>query len=479
MGILNFFRKSEQPQRRQPRLATRTYRAPQDKTVAGGWLPSSAYERAPSALSAIRGRARDLAHNNPHASRAVSVLTSHTVGSGIRFSMRGDDEYERAFRAWASSTACDYEGRLNLYGQQSVMARTMYEAGDAFAVIRQEREKGDDGVGRIVPKIQLVDPDQLDEGASPRGIGNKVLSGVEVNPRGQIVGYHMKVDLDGQRSEFFSADVVIHLFEQLYPGQVRGIPRGAQALVRANTIDSFMSAALAKARVEACLAAFITGPSLDDSTGIIGEADDVGEFVLPERLEPGTIVPLPDGHDLKVVVPSSSGGMREYIEVSLMSCAMAYGVTYAQLSGDVSKANYSSEKASRLEFYRGVDTVRAHFVMPALARVEAAFREAFVASEGREVDVTVSMTAPGRESIEPSKDALADMTALAAGGKSFGQYCAERGLDREEQLRELKEERRMIADAGVELQFGTFILALAAAAAAEDARAISTDSESG
>lgn len=468
MGLFDLFRRSV-PAKKAPRMQTRRYRAPLDKTSPGGWLPAGgSVERAPAALPLIRSRARDLAHNNPYASRAVSVLTSHTVGSGIRFSIRGDEAYETAFKEWAGSTACDYEGRLNLYGIQAVATRTMFEAGDSFIIIRQART-----AAGLRPTMQLLDPDQLDESASPRGgRENRVIAGVEVDRGGRIVGYHVRADLElgNTKAEYVKASDVIHLFEQLHPGQVRGIPRGAQALVKAHTVDSFLAAALAKARTEACFVAFVTGPSLDDGAGIIGEIDESSdEYTLPEMLEPGTIIPLPDGHDVKIAVPSGSGGLRDYVEIGLQAVAVSYGVTYAQLSGDVSKANFSSEKASRLEFYRGVDTVRAHFVMPALSRIEQAFRLAYEASEGRDVEARVSMTAPGRESIEPAKDALAEMTALASGGLTFGQYCLARGLDPEDQIQALVSERKRMADLGLSLKFGAVdIGALAAAAAAED-----------
>lgn len=454
MGLFDLFRRS-QPEKKAPRMQTRRYRAPLDKTSPGGWLPAGgSVERAPAALPLIRSRARDLAHNNPYASRAISVLTSHTVGSGIRFSIRGDSDYETAFRDWSSSTDCDFEGRLNLYGIQSVALRTMFEAGDAFIVIRQART-----AAGLRPTLQLVDPDQLDESASPRGgSDHKVIAGVEVDKSGRIAGYHLRADLElgNSKSEYVRASDVVHLFEQIHPGQLRGIPRGAQALVKAATVDSFLAAALAKARVEACFSAFITSPGLDDTQGLIGEIDDSGdEYVIPEMLEPGTIIPLPEGTDVKLAVPTPSGGLRDYVEIGLQAVSVAYGVTYAQLSGDVSKANFSSEKTSRLEFYRGIDALRAHFVMPALSRVEQAFRAAYEASEGRDVEARVSMTAPGRESIEPTKDATADMTALRAGGMTYAQYCLSRGLDPEDQLLAIAAERKRMKELGVGLVYAT------------------------
>lgn len=429
-----------------PRLRQRAYRPPKDVTSPGGWTPTSAQqEYAPGALPRIRSAARDLAQNNPYASRAIAVLTQHAVGTGIRASIRGDDEFERAYTSWSNSTDADREGRLTLYGLQNLATRAMFEAGDALIIMREKRT--DTG---LTLTLQVIDPEQLHAGAAPREAGNRVFQGVEVYPSGQIHGYHVRLRLDDSSAVFIPRRDAVHLLEILYPGQMRGIPRGAQALARAHNVDQFMSTALARAKVEACLTAFVTTDRPDDAGGLLGEPGDPDSgFLPPERLEPGLIVPLAPGEDVKVAQPPSSGGMADYVKIGLQSVAVAYGVTYDAISGDLEKVNFSSQKAGRLEFNRGIDSLRAHTIFPAVRRIIDRFREVFEANAGRASDATVTLVAPGRESVEPLKDAQTLSLDLQMGVKTWAQAVRERGHDPDDQIRELADIAKKFADAGL------------------------------
>lgn len=431
----------------QPALKRRAFRPPRDKSVAGGWIPSTAsQDHAPAALPRIRSAARDLAQNNPYAMRAVSVLTAHSVGTGIRASMSGDPDFEAAFEDWAGSTRADREGRLSFYGVQHLAARTMYEAGDALIVMRDVRTP--DG---LTLTLQVVDPEQLDSGAAPQARENKVHQGVEVDRSGRIVGYHVKMSLEEMRSVFIPRRDAVHMLEILYPGQVRGVPRGAQALSRANGVDSFMSTALARAKVEACLTAFVTTTEADGGGGLIGAEDDEdqGGYLPPENLEPGMIVPLNPGEDVKVAQPPTSGGMADYVKIGLQAVAVSYGTTYDAISGDLEKVNFSSQKAGRLEFNRNIDSVRAHTIFPALRKIVRRFSDVYEANTGLKPRPKISFVAPGRESVEPLKDAQTLNLELQAGVKTWSQAVRERGHDPDEQIAEIAALKSKFADAGL------------------------------
>lgn len=448
-----------------PRLRQRAYRPPKDLTSPGGWTPTNAQqEYAPGALPRIRSAARDLAQNNPYAARAISVLTQHAVGTGIRASIRGDDEFERAFEAWAGSTDADREGRLTLYGIQNLAARVMFEAGDALIIMREKRT--DTG---LTLTLQVIDPEQLHAGAAPREAGNKVFQGVEVYPSGQIYGYHVRLRLDDSAAVFIPRRDAVHLLELIYPGQMRGIPRGAQALARANNVDAFMTTALARAKIEACLTAFVTTDHPDDAGGLLGEPGDPDTgFLPPERLEPGLIVPLAPGEDVKVAQPPSSGGMADYVKIGLQSVAVAYGVTYDAISGDLEKVNFSSQKAGRLEFNRGIDSLRAHTIFPAVRKIIARFKEVFEANMARASDATVTLVAPGRESVEPLKDAQTLSLDLQMGVKTWSQAVRERGHDPDDQIRELADIAAKFAAAGLVFKLSLGPVSIEAAAADPD-----------
>lgn len=465
------------------RMQTRRYRAPVPSNSTDGFLPTSGHERVPSALRTISARARDLAHNNPLAKRAVTVLTAHTVGKGIRFSFTGDKAYDAAFFEWATKPAnCDHERRLNFFGQQHVAARTMFEAGDSFIIMREVR---DTATGQLRLTLQLVDPDLVDTGARPKTAGNECVSGVEIDKTGLVVGYHFRSSGESSGAgTFVPVEDVVHLYETVYPGQLRGIPRGAQALLYVDDQASLMSAAIAKLRVETCAGIAIIRNADDVSGGILGGEDDGAEpegdyGYRPERLDTGMIIELRPGEDIKTIPASSGSGVIDYMRVSMRAIAMAYDVTYSQLTGDLEKVNFSSEKAGRMEFNRVIDATREHFILAQLSKIEARFRAVYEANGGtvaEELEVTI--VPPGRERIEPAKEVLADMTEMSAGLKSFAQACLERGLDPEVQLEEVAIWSRRIAEAGAPIKFGSLDVttaALAAVVAAEEQAQVGAD----
>jgi lambda family phage portal protein len=467
MGMFSFLNRNAKKTRP---IKTRSYHPPRDRNsayrVTGGGV-----ERVPSGLRSIRAFARDLAHNNAYAARAVSVLTAHTVGKGIRYAIRGDSAYETAFRKWSTTTACDHDGRLNLYGLQSVMVRTMFEAGEGLALVRDVHDEAN---GILFPTIQVIDPDLIDDGASPKTKDGKVFSGVEVDADGRVIGYHIKPDGQSFSSEYWDASDVIHFFEALLPGQVRGIPRGSQAIDGVNSVSELKKTAMAQAKVQACVTMFVTSETAEDAPLLGGGFDDEydEDGFADEIMTPGTIGYLKPGQDVKAVVPSASGGLGDHIRIGLQEVASAYRCTYAQISSDLEKANFGSEKSGRLEFNQDIASTREHFIMPSLREIELRYRVDYDLSHDVSVDVEVNMTPPARETIEPAKEALAIMTLMAAGLMSWSQAARSFGHDPDELILEIAKERAALSLAGIEVKFGS--QALIAAGVIED-----TDPETG
>ena len=75
-----------------------------------------------------------------------------------------------------------------------------------------------------------------------------------------------------------------------------------------------------------------------------GEADEDG--VVEASLEPGTMQRLKPGQDVRFAEPADAGSSYEgFFRNQLRAVATAAGVTYEQLSGDLTQVNYSSIRA--------------------------------------------------------------------------------------------------------------------------------------
>ena len=139
------------------------------------------------------------------------------------------------------------------------------------------------GEGLTVPlQFQLIETEQLPfylarpTPETPQG--NVVRASIEFDPYGRRTAYYFYKQHPGERI-FFPTDLelmrvpaaeVMHLFRSLRPGQFRGVPWMANALVRLWELDQYDDAELLRKKFAAMMMGFITRP-------------ESGRPVLPER----------------------------------------------------------------------------------------------------------------------------------------------------------------------------------------------------
>ena len=181
-----------------------------------------------------------------------------------------------------------------------------------------------------------------------------MLQGIEFDALGRRRAYWLYPTHPGDGrgalvSHRVPADRVLHLFERLRPGQVRGVPWFAPVMLKLRDLDAYDEAELVRKKIEACFAAFVTGVQ-DEET--LGKARTEADGSRIETFEPGMIEYLEPGRDVKFAAPSASGGYAEYMRMQLHAIAAGVGLTYELLTGDLSQVNYSSIRAGLIEFRR-------------------------------------------------------------------------------------------------------------------------------
>ena len=137
----------------------RGYAAAQEQR-ASAWAPSGGSANAEVGLAAatVARRARDAVRNDPYASRIVDLWTGNAVGAGIT-TRWPDDAHGRAWQRWAESTACDAEGRLDLYGLQALVMRAVVESGECFVRFLMVPPSPANPIGL---RLQVLESDHLD-----------------------------------------------------------------------------------------------------------------------------------------------------------------------------------------------------------------------------------------------------------------------------------------------------------------------------
>jgi lambda family phage portal protein len=277
--------------------AFRGYAAAQDSR-ASAWAPSggSATAEVGMAAATVARRARDAVRNDPYAARIVDLWTGNAVGAGIT-TRWPDKAHAEAWRRWSDSTACDAEGRLDLYGLQALVMRAVVESGECFVRLLPADITPANPVGL---RLQVLESDHLDTARNGMVDGAPTIQGIALGEAGEPVGYWLHRVHPGAAwilpgatwlsSERVPARDVLHIYRKRRPGQLRDVSWLAPVLTRLRDLGDYEAALLMKAKIEACLAAVVsedgdeamTGPA----SGLLRDAQ--GRTV--ESFEPGMIL---------------------------------------------------------------------------------------------------------------------------------------------------------------------------------------------
>lgn len=406
------------------------------------------------ALSRARNRARQMERDNPHAGRVIDVLTQNRVGYGIAMrSNTGDREVDKlADQIWLRwSKQADVAGILTFDAMLEQAARSWAEAGEGLMRFVQIPAGEMRQLGMQIPlQLEAVEPDLLAETLTqPLPGGGLIVQGVELNRRGRRVAFHFRRGHPGEDgpspllmggwstswpiaedTERWPAADVLHLYHPKRPGQMRGMTALHRVMTSLEGFGEYEEAALVKAQVEACLAAFVTRPG----SGLEGTVGPDGRMRRrEEQLEPGMIGYLEPGEDVTTVTPSGAGQFQPMADHFLRSTAVGTGLTDDQVSGNLSNATFSSLKAGRVEHRRGIDgdhwlRIIPMVCEPAWARVmDMAVMMGLLPP--RQDGYPVECQPPRHELIDPPREIPAMIRAARAGLESMPQLVGSLGYN--------------------------------------------------
>lgn len=427
-------------------VLARAYEGARQGRRTEGWIAggTGANAEIAPALHRLRDRSRDLVRNNPYATKAVQALVSNMIGTGLQPRARAatPDIARLADRLWLQFSAqCDADGLTDFAGLQALMVRSLVESGEVLVRFRDRRVED----GLAVPlQCQVLEADHLDSWKSEDlPDGGFILQGIEFDAIGRRRAYWLFPRHPGElrgvgsaASQRVPADRVLHLFDRLRPGQVRGVPWLAPVILKLRDLDDYDEAELVRKKIEACFAAFVTGAE-DEQT--LGQARIDASGSRIESFEPGMIEYLEPGKDVKFATPSSAGGYAEYMRMQLHAVSAGVGLTYELLTGDLSQVNYSSIRAGLIEFRRRMEALQWQLLVPGLCR--PVWQRFVVAAQaaGRlpEGEITADWTAPRFEAVDPLKDIQADVLAVRAGVMTLKEAIARQGYEPAQVLAEI------------------------------------------
>lgn len=433
-----------------------------------GWLTRSAGPNAASAttLKLLRDRSRDLARNNPWARQAIEDLETETVGVGILpkikgRTMRASKALGERWRAHFETTDIDADGVHDIYGLQAIAFRTIAESGEVL--IRRRLRRIADGFA-LPFQLQVLEPDHLDASRDVANAdGSRIVGGIEFDQLGRRVAYWLFPEHPGETTGFYlvsesrrvPAESILHLYRVERPGQVRGVPWGASAIIRLRNFDEYEDAQLVRQKIAACFAVFIRKSGEGLPSALQGVQLDPKAPKKPpiEAVFPGLVEHLGSGDDVSFANPPGVDGYESYSTVVLRAIAAGYGTTYEGLTGDYSKVNLSSARIAGYRHARRIDAWRWRILIPRLCGpvLDWAFELADVM--GLDVEgATATWAPPRRDLIDPKVEVVATRSEIRAGLKTLSAALRERGDDPDEVFEELAADAKRIDDLGLVLE---------------------------
>jgi lambda family phage portal protein len=446
-----------------------------------GWLPTRAHVNTLISASGktVLARARYLVRNNGYAAGAVECFANNLVGDGIvpSWTLPKDQretkkQIQEAWKRWTDEA--DADGVTDLYGIQRRVARELFIAGECFVRFRPRFARD----GLSVPlQLQVIPSEQLPtEYTLDLDNGNRVRQGIEFDPIGRRVAYWFWRQNPGDSTERpasvneltrVPASAVLHVYDPVEAGQVRGLPRLTPAIVALWVLDGYDDAELERKKTAALFSIFITRPPSGDGKNILASIEDTQKAELAGKvvdgavnLQPASVHELLQGEDVKIAAPADVGPNYEAFQYRTLTkfCA-SVGLPYAGVTGDMVRANYGNQRAALIESRRRIQALQHsvavfQFCRPvANAFLDGAQISGALALSGYATDPVpwrnINWIPPRWEWVDPLKDRQAEVLAVNAGFKARSQVIEAEGYDAAEVDERIAEDAARAKELGI------------------------------
>jgi lambda family phage portal protein len=398
------------------------------------------------AVQTLRNRSRDLFRNDAWANRGISIITECSAGI-VPEPDTGSDRLDRAIReAFEAHMAdMDADNQGDYYCIQDLACQTIALSGDVL--LRRRPRRVADGL-HVPVQVQVMEPDHLDMSRRKNG-GNDVVAGIELDALNNRLAYWLYPTHPGEvqlmrgmdlNSRRVAASEIAHAYQKNRPGEMIGVPWLAPVMIDLRDLHDYEDAEQVRHRTQACLAAFVTRNDMGAAQALLGEEGEDGAGVL-ETLEPGMIEYLEQGEDVKFLQPTALATYDAYTRQRLHKIATGLQMPYMLLTGDVSRANWSSYKAGIVPFKQRIRRFQKRVLIPMALRpmwkwfIDAAF----VAGKIPELNYGVTYTLPGFEPIDRLKEAMADKMEARIGKTSMPEIIRASGRNPDAVLKDFSD----------------------------------------
>lgn len=461
----------------------------------------------------LRQRSRILYTASPVATSAINTNRTNVVGPGLELrsmvkrnvlhledaqAREWQETTEAEFEMWAQDkTRCDALGLNNFHEIQQLTLKSWLMSGDAFVLIKRYPATPFNPYGL---RLHVIEADRIStppycggsyglrQGIVPPGYpgaGHLVYDGVEVDENGMVVAYYVcnrypnetlmvgsgatewtRVEAVGQNTGLPN---ILHIMETERPDQYRGVPYLAQVIEPLLQLRRYTESELMAALVQTFFTAWIETKA-DPSVLPFNETGELDEYGNPSNVSedpneyemgPGTVTVLQEGEEVKFGNPNiPTAGFETFVKTVCKMVGAALEIPEEILLKEFD-SSYSASRGALLEAWKAFKMRRSWFVSDfcqpvyrlwlseAVARGRIKAPGFFVDPLLQDAWCSAQWTGPAQDSLDPLKEANADLALINAGIKTHAQVTIERnGGDWEKNITQLKHEKELLSEGG-------------------------------
>lgn len=423
-------------------------------------------------LVVLRDRSRGLSINNEFARRYLKLIKTNVVGpEGVQVSVQAtnldgspdtfNDQVEWHFYKWMEPENCTVTGDMDFVKVQELVLESVARDGECLVWFRRGTE-----FGPYCFQLQILDSDHLDPNYNATTTtGNEIIQGVEVNSYGRPIALWIwqnnpndpiyKLNQAANARIRVSTDDLRLLFDPERASQRRGLPWMTTAMIGLEHVVKFREATLISARLGASKQLYYTqgeGQEFDDL-----EQDDMGNITMESN--PGSHEVLPRGWDVKPIdFNAPTDKLGDFQKHVLRGVAASLGISYNSLAADLESVNYSSARFGGLEDQAQYRSIQRWFIN---AFVKPAYQEWLkvqlltnywglnIPMAKYDKFCSVNYRPRSWSSVDPVKDANADIALIKSGLTSYTDVIAKRGGDAEATFKQLAKDRALMEKYGI------------------------------
>lgn len=435
-------------------------------------------------IESLRARSRALERSDTLMTRYLSCHEKNVLKPGVGFALQNkainadgtpsvlyNKRIETAWRKWCRPQNCTLNGEESFYDVCRLSLRSRKRDGGLLV-----RKIIDPKINTFGFTLQLIEIDHLDANYNcDLRNGNRVIMGVEKDPNERTAAYHLLKNHPGDMlmgarvgdRVRIPADQIIHYFVKNRITQCVGVPEASPSMLKMHHLGKYEEAELIASRAAANKGGYFTSDRGDEYKG---EPEETQTELGTQKTgtysdnEPGQYDELPAGMTFVPYDPTHpTQQFADFVTSAKMSAAGGMNLSYASLTGDLTKVSFSSIRQGFLDERQTYRMEQAHMIEHLVLPIFETWLKTAITMQAIDVPMSrfddVNMpTFRGRkwDWVDPEKDVNAKLAEVAAGIRPLDSVIDESDsdLDLEETFEQIAYEQKLADKLKLKLKIG-------------------------